>query len=199
MSSAGAAPSFHRYVASLPGGLDAYPGAQAKGALVRSVLLDHPAEALRALPQPLRSWVDDPPLDNDWVSEAALCALIHAVAEARGWRESAVLEWTRERSRDLMSSPLYRTLMLAETPEAMLRHAGIRWANFHRGSTLSFLGFSDDGARLGLAFPKGVYDGLLRRACGGVFRAALELAHAGRPVVTIEEEGDGFARYCARW
>jgi hypothetical protein len=199
VSPAGAAPSYERYVASLPGGLDAYPAAQAKGALVRSVLLFQPREVLRALPAPVRRWVTDPPLDNDWVSEAAFCALIHAVAVGRGWREPEVLEWTRERNRDLFSGPLYRTLMRVETPEAMFRHAGIRWANFHRGSALNFLGFSDDGARLGLAFPRGLFDPLVLRSQGAVFCAALELAHARAPVVVLEEGGDGFARYCARW
>jgi hypothetical protein len=194
-----AAPSYQQYVASLPGGLEAYPEAQAKGALVRSVLLNQPRGILCALPEPVRLWVTDPPLDNDWVSEAAYGALIHAVAEARGWREPEIREWTMERNRNLFSGPLYRTLMRGETPEAMFRHAGLRWANFHRGSTLNFLGFSDDGARVGLAFPKGLFDALLLRAYGAVFCAALQLAHAKTPVAVLEEEVDGFARYCTRW
>jgi hypothetical protein len=192
-------PSYARYVASLPGGLDAYPAAQAKGTLVRSVLLGHPLEVLRALPAPVRTWVTDPPLDNDWVGEARVCALIHAIAEARGWRERAALEWTRARDRDLLAGPLHRILMLAATPEALLRHAPTRWAAFHRGSTLTFGGFSDDGARASLAFPKGLFDPLLLRAFGGAFEVALELARARRPAVALEEVGDGFARYVARW
>jgi hypothetical protein len=196
---AGAAPSYERYVASLPGGLDAYPEAQAKGALVRSVLLDHPIEVLRALPAPVRGWVTDPPLDNVWVSEARFCALIHAIAEARGWREQATLDWCRERDRDLLSGPLYRILMLAATPEAMLRHAPTRWAAFHRGSTLTFAGFADDGARASLAFPKGLFDPLLLKAFSGSFHVALDLAHARKPAVEIEASGDGFARFLARW
>ncbi len=199
MSSASEGPSFERYVASLPGGLDAYPAAQAKGTLVRSVLEDQPDAVLAGLPPPLRRWVDDPPLDSDWVREAALCALVHAVAEARGWREHAIVEWARERNRELFSGPLYRLLMVVATPEALLRHAGMRWSNFHRGSTLTFQGFADDGARLGLAFPVGLFDPLILRMHGAVIGVALELAHARSPVVAIEEVGDGVARYCARW
>jgi hypothetical protein len=163
------------------------------------VLLFQPREVLLALPEPVRLWVTDPPLGNGWVSEAAYCALIHAIAEARRWREPEILAWIRERNRDLFSGPLYRTLMRAATPEAMFRHAGLRWANFHRGSSLNFLGFSDDGARLGLVFPKGLLDPLLLRATGGVFCAALELAHARAPVAVLEHADDGFARYCTRW
>jgi hypothetical protein len=192
-------PSFERYVASLPGGLDAYPAAQAKGALVRSVLDGQPREVLRALPPALARWVDDPPLDSDWVREAALCALVHAIAEARGWGEPEILAWARERDRELFSGPLYRLLMLVATPEALLRHAGMRWSNFHRGSTLTFLDFADDGARAGLAFPVGLFDRLLLRMYGAVFGVALELAHVRSPAVAIEETADGFARYVARW
>jgi len=199
VSSASEGPSFERYVASLPGGLDAYPSAQAKGTLVRSVLEEQPREVLEALPPALRRWVDDPPLESDWVREAALCALLHAVTEARGWREHAILDWARERNRELFSGPLYRLLMVVATPEALLRHAGMRWSNFHRGSSLTFQGFSDDGARLGLVFPVGLFDPLILRVYGAVFGVALELAHARAPVVALEEAGDGFARYCARW
>jgi hypothetical protein len=195
----GIVPSYARYVASLPGGLDAYPTVQAKGTHVRSALLGHPPEVLRALPEPLRAWAAEPPLENDWVSEARFCALTHAIAEARGWSEASTLAWWRERNRDLLGGPLYRILMIVATPEAMLRHAGVRWSNFHRGSTLSFLGFSDDGVRAGLAFPRGIFDPLMLRAFAEAFRVALELSRARKPVVTLEQAGDGFARYRAHW
>ena len=199
MSPLGVAPGYEKYVASIPGGLDAYPAAQAKGTLVRSALLDQPREVLRALPSPVRRWVEDPPLDNDWVSETEYCALVHALGEARRWSEPEILAWSRERNRDLLSGPLYRILMTVATPEALLRHAGIRWANFHRGSTLTFLGFADDGARVGLAFPRRIFDPLMLRCFGEAFRASLEIAHARKPVVLLEEIGDGFARYRAHW
>jgi hypothetical protein len=61
------------------------------------------------------------------------------------------------------------------------------------------MGFSDDGARVSLAYPKGLYDALLLRSLAGAFAAALELSSAPDPVVEIEQSGEGVARYRARW
>jgi hypothetical protein len=192
-------PSYEGYLARLPAGLDSYPEVLAKGSLVRSVLLDHSPAILRGLPPPLLAWVTEAPFHNDWVSETRLSALIHAIAELRGWREAPLLEWTRRRNLELFSGPLYRVLMTVSSPEAMLRHAALRWANFHRGTTLTFEGISDDGARAALAFPKGIFDRLLLRSIGAAFGAALELAHVKQTAVVLEECADGFARYRARW
>ena len=195
----GEGPCFERFVAGLPDGLDSYPQALAKGSLVRSALLDQPREVLAALPPPLRPWVDDPPFDNHWVSEARFGALVHAIAERRGFGEAACVAWTRRRNVALLSGPLYRVLMGADSPAAMLRRIELRWTHFHRGSTLAFEGFSDDGARLSLAFPAGIFDRLLLRSGGAAIAAALEVANARGVVVELEHAAEGFARYRARW
>lgn len=193
-------PSLARYIAGLPGGLDAYPAAQAKGSLVRSVLGGRPvAELLPRLPPALRSLAAEPPIGSDWVPEAHLGALIHAIAEHRGYTRADVLAWLRVQNLALFTSPVYRVLMLVASPEALLRHAGRRWGNWHRGSTLGFEGFADEGACVTLAFPVGLFDGLLVAAYGAVFGAALEVAHAKHPVVGVDASGPGFARYVARW
>jgi hypothetical protein len=200
MRRAGDKPSFEQYVGSLPGGLDAYPNAVAKGSLVRSALQDQPPEVLAALPEPLRRWTSEPPFDSEWVSETRLSALIHAIAELRGWDAGDCQEWTRQRNVALLTSPIYRSLMVTESPERMLRWIAMRWANFHRGSSLAFEGFADDGARLSLTFPSRVYDGTVLRAGGGAFAAALQVSNAeGAVVVEVERAGDGYARYRARW
>ena len=199
MRNAGRGPSFERYLTGMPGGLDAHPGAQAKGSLVRNVLEGQPPEVLRRLPAVLQPFVADPPMDSEWVPEVRLCALIHAVAEQRRYSVAEVLAWIRQRNLALFSSPLYRLLMSVVSPEAMLRHAGKRWGNFHRGSSLEFEGFSDDGARVTLTHPAGLYDELVLGAYGAAFAAALEVARAKAPQVSIEISGPGFARYLARW
>lgn len=190
---------YEAYLAGLPGGLDGHPAAQAKGSLVRAVLEGlAPADAAR-LPAAVRPLADDPPMESEWVPEARFAALALAVADVRGLPDGDFLAWVRASNRALFRAPAYRLLMLVVSPAAMLRHAGKRWGNWHRGSTLELLGFADDGARLRLAFPPGLYDGLLLRSYAEAFAAALEGAHAKDPVVLVEEERPGEARYLARW
>jgi hypothetical protein len=196
---AGERPSYDRYVAGLPGGLDAFPAAQAKGSLVRSVIEAQPEEVLRSLPAPVRALALDAPIDSDWVPEAHFAGLVHAVSEGRHYGIHEYCAWVRGCNRALFSSTLYKILMAVVSPEALLRHAGKRWGNFHRGSTLELDGFADDGARLTLRFPAGLFDELILRGFGEALAAALEAAHARGPVVEIEARGAGFARYLARW
>lgn len=191
--------SFERYVAALPGGLSAYPEARAKGSLFRSFLEEQPASVLAALPGPMLPLVRDPPLDSDWVPEAHFCGLVHALAEARRYSGRELLAWTRARNRALFSSTLYRLLMSVTSPEGTFRNAPTRWGVFHRGSSLAFDGFADDGARVTLTFPKGLFDGLMLAAFAEAFAAALEAARARDPAVRVEEEGPGFARFLGRW
>jgi hypothetical protein len=186
-------------VASLPGGLAAHPGAQAKGSLVRAFLEGQPANVLRRLPDPLQHFVREPPIDSDWIPEAQFCAFFHALCEALGQLPGDRAAWIRARNQSLFAGPLYRLLMTVASPERILRESARRWGVFHRSSTLDFEGFSDDGARVGLAFPPGLFDPFLLDAFAEAFAAALELARAKDPIVQVEASGPGFARYLARW
>jgi hypothetical protein len=85
------------------------------------------------------------------------------------------------------------------SPGAMVRFAGRRWENWHRGTRLDVEGVTDEGVRLELVFPPGLYDALLLRTYGEAFAAALELANAAFPLVTLVESGPESARYLARW
>ena len=199
MRNAWASPSYERYVAGLPGGLASYPGAHAKGSIIRSHLDGLEPELLGSLPQPLRHLAVEPPVDSDWVPEAHLCALIHAVAERRHLGEREFRAWIRARNRALFARPLYAILMAVATPEIALRAVGMRWGNFHRGSTLALEGYADEGVRVTLSFPVGLFDPLMLAAFAEAFSAALEAAHAKGPSVQVETAGSGFARYLARW
>jgi hypothetical protein len=188
------------YLAGLQGGLDGYPSAHAKGSLVRSVLAGQPLRALEErVPAPVRRFVAEPPVDSEWIPETYLAAMIHAVADLRGWGEEEVVRWVVEGNRALFARPAYRILMLVVSPAAMLKHAGMRWGNWHRGSTLEFLGFTDEGAGLALTFPEGLLDPPLLRWYAAAFATALEMARAAGAVVEVVEHRPGFARYRARW
>jgi hypothetical protein len=194
-----AGPNFERYVSGLSGGLGAHPAAQAKGSLVRNLLEEQPPGLVEVLPAVLHPLVLDPPVDSDWIPETHLCALVHAVAERRRYTETEFLAWIRARNRALFASPLYRLLMAVVSPEAMLRHAGKRWGNFHRGSTLELDGYADDGVRATLVYPPGLFDGVMLRTFAEAFAAALEAARSKDPSVALEATGPGFARYVGRW
>jgi hypothetical protein len=192
-------PSYERYVASLPRGLASHPTAQAKGSIIRSHLEAVSPELVAAFPPPLRQLAAEPPMDSDWVPETYLCALIHAIAERRGYAEREFLTWIRARNRALFTRPLYAILMAVATPEVALRAVGKRWGNFHRGTTLALEGFGDDGVRVALSFPAGLFDSIMLHVFAEAFAAALEAAHAKNASVVLEASGAGFARYLARW
>jgi hypothetical protein len=189
-----------RYLAGLPGGLDAHPAVQAKGSVVRNVLQGQPVAELAArVPEPLRRLVLDPPIGSEWVPEAHLAALVHAIADLGGMSDDDVCLWARARNRALFETPAYRILMTVMSPAALVRFAGGRWENWHRGTRLEVEGVSDDGVRATLTFPPHLFDPLMLVVFGQAFVAALELSNAAVPTVTVEESGPESARYVARW
>jgi len=189
-----------RYLAGLPGGLDAHPEAQAKGSLVRSALEGQPvAELVPGLPGPLQRLATDPPIGSEWVPEAHFGALLLALGDRRGMTDDEVCAWARARNRALFESPAYRILMTVMSPAALVRFAGRRWENWHRGTRLDVEGAADEGVRLELVYPAGLFDALLLRVYGEAFAAALELSNAAVPVVAVEVIAPGSARYLVRW
>jgi hypothetical protein len=183
-------PRLAAYLAALPGGLAAYPDCIAKGALVRAAV-DHRTD-LRGwaawLPPELGRLLLDLPLAGEWIPEAHFVALFHAQADLLGLDEVAVLARSRERSRRLFESPAYRILMAVLSPVTLLRFSGRRWENFHRGTRLEVGGTSDDGVRVVLRFPPGLFDRLVLLAFGQAFAAALELSGAHDPVAHLERQ-----------
>lgn len=189
-----------RYVAGLPDGLDSYPECLAKGSVLRSTLLQQPVEQIAArLPAPLRLLVTDPPVDSEWLSEARFVAIYHAVADVRGYSDADVQSWSRDRNRVLFRNPAYRILMAVSSPATLLRGAAMRWANWHRGSTLEVDGILDVGVRATLRFPPGLFDDLMLKSFGEAFVAGLELARAKAPASTVELVEPGAARYLVSW
>ena len=181
-------PRFAAYLAALPGGLAAYPDCIAKGALIRTTVDDQPGLVSRAaeLPRELARLLLDPPLAGEWLPEAHFVALFHAHNDLLGLDEVGVQARSRERNRLLFESPAYRILMAVLSPATLLRFAGKRWENFHRGTRLEVSGASDDGVRAVLRFPRNLFDRLVLLAYGQSFAAALELSGAREPVVHLE-------------
>ena len=188
------------YLASLPGGPSAHPECQAKGILVRMLVAEECyAGAAPKLPEPFRRMVEEPPIGSEWIPEVHYQALQYALADTAGLNDDAILAGVRARHRRMFESPTYRMLMVGSSPAHLLRAADLRWANWHRGSSLEVEGIADDGVRLVVRFPRGIFDGLQLRVFAESFLAALDLAQARAPRVDILEAGAGFARYRAAW
>ncbi len=188
------------YLAPLPGGLGAYPECQAKGVLVRMLAAEEAYAGVAAqLPAPLRRLLEDPPMASEWIPEVHCQALRYAVADAAGQEDDAILSGVRDRHRRMFELPAYRILMAASSPGSLLRGADQRWGTFHRGSMLEVEGISDDGVRLGLRFPRGLFDGLHLRIFAESFLAVLDLSAAAAPRAEILEARAGYARYRVAW
>jgi len=194
-------PRLASYLAALPGGLDAHPGCLAKGALVRNAFQDHLEVKARAaeLPHALTRLLVDPPLAGEWIPEVHFVALFHALNDLLGLDDAAVLVRARSRNRTLFEGPTYRILMAVLSPMSLLRFAGKRWATFHRGSDLVVDGAVDEGVRVRVTFPAGLFDPLILSAFGTAFEAALELSGARAPRVRLDHVEPGIGHYLAVW
>jgi len=189
-----------RYLAGLPAGFDSFPDCVAKGSALRSTLAQQPIPEIAAsLPDALRSLVTDPPVDSEWVAEARFVAVYHAVCDVRGYTDTEVLQWARERNRALFRNPAYRILMSVSSPGTLIRGAAMRWSNWHRGTSLEIEGIQDDGVRALLRFPDGLFDPLMLQVFGEAFAAGLELARAPTPEVKVQLVEPGVARYLCSW
>lgn len=188
------------YLSGLPAGLDSYPECLAKGALVRNTLeVEAIPELERALPEPLRRLAAEPPVGSEWIPEVWFDALLLAVSDVRGLDDTRLGDWTRARNRALFRSPAYRILMAVATPAQLIRFAGARWSNWHRGSVLEMEGIADEGVRFGLQFPPGLFDASMLRVYGEAFTAALEMANARQPRVRVLDASATSCRYLASW
>jgi hypothetical protein len=181
-------PSMTRYLESLPGGIDAYPEAQAKGAILRMLLEDDgfklPADAL---PAALAAHTAAPPAVNAWVPEVHFNAYMLAVFDeyyAKAGGTVAYEKWIHTRNRRLFRSPLFRILFAVVSPERLLVGIEKRWAAFRRGSEMRVLEHTPGAARLAWRHPRNLVTDLSARGLATAFRAGLELAGARETTMT---------------
>ena len=188
------------YLAQLPRGLNTYPECVGKGSIVRTY-----CDALRerntraaSLPAPLAAWLIEPPPFGSWVSEVQSRALSHILFDELGYSDAAALRWTFERNVELLGGRAYRALSFVAFPELLLRGAGIRWNQFHRGTELSA---STVGAEhfVNLRFPANLFDALTVRAFGEALRAVMTISRAKQVDIVVEAVSSRSARYRVDW
>jgi hypothetical protein len=192
------APRLERYLAGLPDGLASYPQCQVKGSVFRS-LFDGVDLDPAPLAPPLRQLLEDPPIASEWIPEVHLWALLFAAADQRRMDAEAIRSWIYQRRRQLFEGAVYRFLMALVPPATLVRTSAMRWGAFHRGTVLEAGGVADDGARLHLAFPSGLFDSQALDALTAVVRAALDASRARGAEVEVEEATATTARFRASW
>lgn len=182
-------------MATLPEGLDSYPEAQAKGSMARTVL-DHQPETLdpAKLPDELRWMLEHPPTANQWIPEARVLALMHAVRDLAFESDEAFFEWVRTSLRELFSTPMYRLLMAMTSPQMLARQADRAWARVRRG-TVRQLEEQGDTHNLGvLRYPPYLFDRFsMGIVCAGV-EVTYRLSRARAPEVRMLEWTPTYSR-----
>jgi hypothetical protein len=198
-----ALPTLQRYLDGLPRGVDSYPSATAKGAIVRAVLGSEAGQSLASaegLPQCVRDLMEHPPAVAAWVPETHYVSMVTALHDHHfAGNVEATAAWAYEENKKLLSSPLYRVMFLVLSPERMFLAAGKRWGAFHRGSVLEVVERKKHSATMRLTYPAGLMNHVVLQGHCSSFRGAGEAAGARLMRVRHEAESDSAALYDLAW
>jgi hypothetical protein len=196
-------PSVAHYLQGLPHGIDSYPDAVVKGAILRAAFTDlgfKPKEG--DLPEALARYALDPPAIGTWVPETFHSVLVAAIFDARfrdnGGRD-AFETWSYERNRKLFQSPLYRVLFLVVRPERVFIGIEKRWSAFHRGSSLEVVAEAAKRRTVRLTHPARLFSEPALHAFGAAFRAAGEAAGLRQLWVRCDSTADDATTYDVEW
>ncbi|MGH7437122.1 MAG: hypothetical protein ACRENE_15720 [Polyangiaceae bacterium] len=182
------------YLASLPQGLESFPGCR-----VRDVTVEPYARAFGAmaeepgLPAPLVdlfAGVGGGSTYPEVVFQAA-----HLVVRDRVFEDDAPFyEWIFNANANLFDRPIVRSLMRLVSPSLIVLGAAKRWGAFHHGSELTTdrVVISGDRAETfsHLAFPSGLFSSVFLGGLEHVFMAALLASRARDPRVKLARVAD---------
>lgn len=194
-------PRMESYLADLPDGVDSYPDHVQKASVYRQVLAQTDLRDLAGhLPRPVAQLVFEPLPASVWVPEVHLKTLYTAICDYLFETEDTYLAHWREVSRSLLTSPLYRVLMIVASPGRVVKGASTRWGALHRGMTLKAEPGEDGrSAAFRLDYPPALLPPVSAKVYGLSFAAALE-ASGGKDVrVEMTRHGRTETRYEAAW
>jgi hypothetical protein len=192
--------SIEAYLASLPGGADAYPERLHKGEPLSVWLQRSHAAALAPLvPAQVAALLHGDRPFPAWVPEVHACVLYLAIREARFADDASFLAHAHARNRDVLRTPANRIIFWALAPKAILRAAGLRWGSLHRGSSLEVRVAHDTSAEVTLEYPPRLFPEIVLRGTATGFAAVLENAGARDVRVSVCEVGETRARFAGRW
>lgn len=196
-------PTAAAFVRGLPSGFDSYPACLVKGSVMRELVLTQAfAEIALSVPDPLKVYVEQPPIATAWVSEVHFHVMIHAVADRfakKGQPHAAFIEWVDKQNRLLFAHPLYRVIFFVMSPERLFKAADKRWSALRRGTSLEILSTGARSAEFKVTHPPRLYTPLMAEVRASSFRIAAECAGAKNPTVTLAPCPPGETRFVARW
>ncbi len=169
--------SVERYLASVPGGIEAYPDCAHKGEPLSLWLQRSPTRGIaELLPRPIGALLADVRRLPTWVPEVHATALYLAIREAHFADDDAFLTHARACNQAVLATPTNRVLFWVAAPKAILRAAGLRWGTLHQGSSIDVRITSDTSAEATLRFPPNLLPEIVLRGNGSGFVAAIENA-----------------------
>ena len=192
--------SVDRYLASLPGGIDAYRECAHKGVPLGVWLRHSPIAGLAERVPPrvgdlLRAPGDLP----QWIPEVHANVIYLAIREVHFADDSAFLAHARECNRAVLDTPANRVLFWAASPRAILRGAQVRWRSLHVGTQIHVRFPSSASADIELTFPPNLMPEIVLR--GNAQGVAVALENVGARDVEIELRVADPTRgaFSARW
>jgi hypothetical protein len=192
--------SVEAYLATLPGGVAAYPERAHKGESLSVWLQRSRAPGLAAaVPIQVAPLLDPERPFPAWVPEVHANVLYLAIREARFADDDAFLAHARACNRAVLQTPTNRVLFWALAPRAILRAAGLRWSSLHRGTSIDVRVASDTSAQLVLDYPPRLFPEIVLRGTATGFAVALENAGARDVRLELRECGETRALFEGRW
>jgi hypothetical protein len=192
--------SVERYLALLPGGIDAYPECIHKGEPLALWLQQSPtaglAERLPAQAAALLAKADNMPV---WVPEVHATTLFLAIREAHFADDAAFLAHARECNRAVLATPGNRILFWVASPRAILRAGPIRWGALHRGTSIEVRTRGDGAADVTVTFPPHLLPEIVLRGNGTGFAVAIENAGGQEVALDLRVFEPTRAVFTARW
>jgi hypothetical protein len=196
-------PSVARYLEALPNGIESYPEATVKGAILRAGFEDSGFTAEPgALPASLERCIQDPPAIGAWAPETLHSAFLAAVYDDRFLSHGgmkAYEAWVRERNRRLFRGPLYRVLFFVTRPERIFNGTQKRWSAFHRGSELEIVHEAPKGRTLRLTHPPHLFSEAAIVGFGAAFRAVGDAVGLRGPQTRFDRERPDATVFVIEW
>jgi hypothetical protein len=189
-----------KYIASLPGGIGAYPDCARNGEAFSLWLQRSPTSGLAdRVPAQVAALLASASELPTWVPEVHATVLSLAIREAHFADDASFLEHASACNRAVLQTPSNRTLFWVATPTAILRAAGLRWSALHRGSSVEVRIRSEVSAGLELRFPLHLFPEVVLRGTATGFAAVLENAGARDVVVDLRAVEPTRAVFAGHW
>lgn len=174
-------PRASSYLATLPGGFDAYPTCLTTAEYSMPVRDEFPELILDpAISEDIRRRFTNPWRAGGWISTVETVTLFLMARDRIFETDEEFLAWNFRLSVRLFDSPFYKAVMFVATPRMLIRGLAWRWKRFHRGTELATEG-TDSPRKIVLTFPPNLFEPTLLMAIGAAMRGAIGCA-GGRNV-----------------